>query len=130
IGGLAEGAAAVGLEHLLLVDHSPVCGKLLRNSRRWSAKAVQIGDIRAFDYAGLRGQVGLLSGGPPCQPWSLSGHRLGSADHRDLLGELPDLVSKILPEVFLFENVPGLAMPVNLPYLTDLVWRLRRPTPD
>lgn len=130
IGGLAEGAAAVGLEHLLLMDHSRVCGSLLRNSRPWSANAVRVGDIRSFDYTPLRGRVGLLSGGPPCQPWSLSGHRLGQADERDLLGELPDIVARVLPEVFLFENVPGLTTTVNLPYLTDLVWRLRAPARD
>ena len=124
-GGLAEGAAAAGLEHLLLVDHDPVCGQLLSNNRPWSPNVVRVADARELDYREYRGRLGLLSGGPPCQPWSQSGRREGPADPRDLLGQLPELVGRLRPEVFVFENVPGLASGENAPYLEDLVTRFR-----
>ena len=127
IGGLAEGVAAVGLEHLLLIDHDPVCGRLLASGRPWLEERVIVGDARTFSYEAFRSKVGLLSGGPPCQPWSQSGRRRGAADERDLLGQLPEVVAQIAPEVFAFENVPGLASGENAPYLEDLVARLRRP---
>jgi site-specific DNA-cytosine methylase len=130
IGGLAEGGASAGLEHLLLFDASETCAKLLRHDRPWSPKRVLHQDIRGYDFSSLRGHVGLLSGGPPCQPWSLSGVRLGDADDRDLLGGMPALVATIQPEVFLFENVPGLAMFNDGRYLNELVWRFRSPSPD
>jgi len=128
IGGLAEGAAHVGLEHEALNDMSPVCGQLLRNRRAWSSDAVHVGDARTFDYAAFRGTIGLLSGGPPCQPWSQSGHRMGEADERDLLGHLDTIVADVEPEVFVFENVPGLATPANEAYLRHVVEQLRRPS--
>lgn len=127
IGGLAEGGAAAGLEHLALLEVNETCAKLLRNHRPWSVDAVRVADVRAFDFAALSRRVGLLSGGPPCQPWSRSGHSRGTADERDLLGWLPDLLEVVRPEVFLFENVPGLLAEAHREYLADLVERLRYP---
>jgi DNA (cytosine-5)-methyltransferase 1 len=43
------------------------------------------------------------------------------------LGSLPALVADIEPEVFLFENVPGLASEQNHPYLKDVIKRLQSP---
>ena len=126
-GGLAEGAATIGLEHLLLIDHEDTCGDLLRASRPWQPERVVVGDVLGHDFSGLADRVGLLSGGPPCQPWSRSGLRRGSEDPRDLLGHLPKLVADIRPETFLFENVPGLASSENTEYLQDVVGRLRSP---
>jgi DNA (cytosine-5)-methyltransferase 1 len=127
IGGLAEGVANGGLEHLLLLDASTTCEKLLRHRRKWKPDRVHRGDVRTFDFSSLRGQVGLLSGGPPCQPWSQSGLHGGFADARDLLGIMPDVVAIVQPEVFLFENVPGLAMSADGQYLQSLVAKFRRP---
>jgi excisionase family DNA binding protein len=130
IGGLAEGAVCIGVEHQALIDASPVCGRLLRRERPWTPDAVHVGDVRRFDFAAFRGRIGLLSGGPPCQPWSQSGHRLGHADERDLLGHLDAVVAAVEPEVFVFENVTGLATPANEPYLRHVVEQLRRPGRD
>jgi excisionase family DNA binding protein len=126
-GGLATGAAQVGFEHMLLLDSSAECGQILRNERPWPADNVVITDLRSFNFDAFRRQVGILSGGPPCQPWSQSGLHRGSSDHRDLLGTMPDLVSTLQPDVFVFENVPGLAMVEAGEYLRQLVQRLRHP---
>jgi excisionase family DNA binding protein len=129
IGGLAEGAASIGLEHEVLIDISAACGALLVNDRPWRAEAVKIADVTEFDYAQFRSRIGLLSGGPPCQPWSQSGHRRGQADERDLLGHLDSIVRQLEPEVFVFENVPGLTTAANEPYLRHVVENLRAPGP-
>jgi site-specific DNA-cytosine methylase len=126
-GGLAEGAARAGLDHLNLIDASETCAVVLKNHRLWAPDVVTTADVREFDFSPYRGAVGLLSGGPPCQPWSQSGLRMGHEDRRDLLGSLPDLVALVEPEVFLFENVPGLASEQNRPYLNDVIERLRTP---
>ena len=128
-GGLAEGAAAIGLSHKALVERSSHCEPLLKNNRSWEPSAVAIDDVRSHDFKKY-GRIGLLSGGPPCQPWSASGRRRGSLDERDLLGHLPELVNDLGPEVFLFENVPGLLSESNAAYLDDLVRRLRNPGPS
>ena len=127
IGGLAHGAVAAGLEHLLLIDASDVCARILRHQRPWTLPRVVERDVREYDFSAFAGRVGLLSGGPPCQPWSQSGLHRGETDRRDLLGMTPELVATVRPEVFLFENVPGLAMFNEGRYLNDLVRCLRQP---
>lgn len=124
-GGFAEGSSAAGFEHLALVDHSAVAGELLRHGRPWAADRVNVADVRGFDFASWRGKVGLLSGGPPCQPWSQSGLRLGARDDRDLLGWIDELVALLEPSAFVFENVPGLLSDANRDYVSNLVARLR-----
>ncbi len=128
-GGLASGACEVqGMEHLGLIEMwEPAC-QILRHSKPWPADWVACIDARAYDFASLRGQVGLLSGGPPCQPWSLAGHHKGVFDPRDLLAYIHEIVGVVEPEVFLFENVPGLASEQNRDYLQAVIERLRCPT--
>lgn len=68
-------------------------------------------DIREFNrrYASLyTGKVDWLSGGFPCQPFSISGRRLGEADERNLWPETRDAISIIRPRYAFLENVRGL----------------------
>ena len=127
IGGLASGAAAAGIDHVALVEKSEVCGRVLRNGREWTKANVSVADVKSFPFRKLRGQIGVMSGGPPCQPWSQSGLRQGSSDDRDLLGLLPDLIADLAPEIVLFENVPGLLALENRPYVDWLIERYRQP---
>lgn len=128
-GGLAEGAAAAGLEHLALIDSSEDCAKLLSAGRPWSSTVVQVGDVRQIDFGQWKGSVGLLSGGPPCQPWSAAGQHRGADDERDLLSSMPSVVAAVEPDAFLFENVPGLLSDQNRPYLETVVRLLAEPSP-
>jgi site-specific DNA-cytosine methylase len=127
IGGLADGACHAGLEHLELIDAAPESIVALRHRGRWPRSAVLRADVRSHDWSFARDRTGLLSGGTPCQPWSAGGLRGGKADPRDLLSWLPELVAIVNPEVFLFENVPGVASRENGPYLRDLIRRLASP---
>ena len=61
---------------------------------------IDVGKLADFD---------LLSGGFPCQPFSVCGARKGFADERgDLFFELARLLEAKRPKYFCFENVPGL----------------------
>jgi len=65
-------------------------------------------NIRTIDTAGLT-DFDLLVGGFPCQPFSVAGKRLGTADERgDLFFELARILEAKQPRYFIFENVPGL----------------------
>lgn len=65
-------------------------------------------NIRDIDTAGLA-DFDLLVGGFPCQPFSVAGKRLGTADERgDLFFELARILEAKRPRYFIFENVPGL----------------------
>ena len=55
-------------------------------------------------------KIDFLIGGPPCQPFSIVGKRLGSADQRaDMILHFVRLVRELNPKVVLFENVPNLS---------------------
>jgi len=64
-------------------------------------------DLKTFDAAAWRGSVDLVTGGYPCQPFSVAGKQLGAADPRHLWPDvLRVLVESQAPFAF-FENVRG-----------------------
>lgn len=74
----------------------------------------------ALDLMGLRkGELDLIAGGPPCQPFSRSGKReLVDCDTGQLFTHFVRLVAGIRPRWFLFENVKGLVIhKADLAYL-------------
>jgi len=129
-GGLASASAAFGLRHVGLFEHWEPATHILRTAKPWASEAVRHADVREADWSQFRGGIGLLSGGPPCQPWSLAGRRKRTLDDRDLLGTIHEVVAAVAPEVFVFENVPGLISDNSMPYLHDLLSQLRSPADD
>jgi len=125
-GGLASGVRN-RLEHVAIVDHWQVSCEILRHEKPWSSDVVHEAGATDMDWGEYADQVGLLSGGPPCQPWSQAGKRQGFRDPRDLLGGIHKIVATIKPEAFLFENVPGLASESNRDYFDAILDNLRRP---
>jgi len=104
-GGAALGLELAGFEHELLVEIDPdACQSLRANRPAW--KVIK-GDIRQLDGRQLDG-IDLLSGGCPCQPFSVGGRQLGDGDSRDLLPAALRLVAIARPRAVLLENVPGL----------------------
>lgn len=74
------------------------------------------GDIRGIQAADLLEKTGLavgepflICGGPPCQPFSTAGKRLGINDPRgSLFMDFVRMIDYIRPRFFLMENVKGL----------------------
>ncbi len=70
------------------------------------------GDIHAFNREGYaasyQGLVDVVTGGFPCQPFSLAGKRQGAADERNGWPATIECLRIIRPEWALLENVPGL----------------------
>lgn len=119
-GGLDLGIEAAGFDVRLCVEMDVNCRATLKKNRpRWNI--ADPGDIHDLDLedalrqASLRpGELQLLAGGPPCQPFSKSGYWV-RGDARRLqdpraatLGRFLDFVDAALPAVFLLENVKGL----------------------
>ena len=95
-------------KHIALIEMWPIACDILRTKAEfWDINSVYEIKVEAFDFNKLKG-VGILCGGPPCQPWSLAGEQKGVSDERDLLSMTPRIIAECEPEVFLFENVPGL----------------------
>ncbi|AFY54362.1 site-specific DNA methylase [Rivularia sp. PCC 7116] len=55
-----------------------------------------------------KGEIDTITASPPCQPFSLEGHRRGGADERDCIPAVLRLVARVQPKFFCLENVPGL----------------------
>lgn len=120
-GGLDLGLEAAGFRIRLCVELDEDARCTLRMNRpRW--KLAEPGDIHELDPHELLRQAGirpreltLLSGGPPCQPFSksafwLNGSTLRLEDPRaDTLGAYLKVVEAALPTVLLLENVRGMA---------------------
>jgi DNA (cytosine-5)-methyltransferase 1 len=105
IGGFDLAAAVMGWENVFQCERDAFCQRVLRfywpNARLYE-------DIRKFDATGFRGRVGVLSGGFPCQPFSVAGKRKGVEDDRYLWPEMCRIIREVRPRWVVGENVPGL----------------------
>jgi DNA (cytosine-5)-methyltransferase 1 len=70
--------------------------------------AKQYEDIKDFNANEYRGRVDVLSGGFPCQPFSVAGKRKGTEDDRHLWPEMLRVVGECQPRWVVGENVRGL----------------------
>lgn len=64
-------------------------------------------DIKRFDGRGFRGKVDFITGGYPCQPFSVAGQRRGEDDPRHLWPDIARIVGEVQPHACFFENVSG-----------------------
>jgi len=63
------------------------------------------GDVRDFSFKLFEDRVDLVTGGPPCQPFSLGERHQADRDHRDMWSEAVRSVRETRPSAFIFENV-------------------------
>lgn len=64
-------------------------------------------DIKTFDAKPFYNRVHGITGGYPCQPFSIAGQRKGTDDPRHLWPYIREIVQTIRPVWCFFENVPG-----------------------
>lgn len=104
--GAAELAAVwMGWKNLFHCEVDGFCNKILDY---WFNDSIAYGDIRKTDFTLWRGKVDVLTGGFPCQPFSVAGSRKGTEDDRYLFPEMLRAVSEIRPAWVVGENVAGI----------------------
>ena len=121
-GGLGMGIEQAGFQHELVVDWDRHACDTIRENQAASHPAVagwplRQCDVRDLDFRSLGPGVDLVSGGPPCQPFSLGGKHHGPLDQRDMFPEAIRAVRELSPKAFIFENVRGLWRPAFSRYL-------------
>lgn len=131
-GGLALGMSRAGFNHALMSEFNFDAVETARYNRERGVEHVaqwpiQQSDVRDIDWEPLRGQLAVISGGPPCQPFGIGGKKQGPADSRDMWPEAVRAIRDAMPEGFLFENVRNLAGPKFRGYLDWVLAHLSHP---
>lgn len=129
-GGLAIGMSNAGFKHAAVLEwDAKACQTFRENqqhSRTLKAWPLHQVDVRAFDYRHLE-DIAVVSGGPPCQPFSLGGKHRGFSDARDMFPEAVRAVRELRPQAFIFENVKGLLRESFASYFEYVLLQLTHP---
>lgn len=120
LGGLDLGLEAAGFSTLACVEWDEAARRSIKANRGDAWNLLPEGDISAVaaslvppDLGLETGELDLLSGAPPCQPYSKAGQwaagaRSGLVDPRgQYLNDYIELVRRFLPKVAVIENVKG-----------------------
>lgn len=105
IGGFDLAAEWMGWENVFHCEWNPFGQKVLKY---YWPNAISYNDITKTDFTIHRGTIDILTGGFPCQPYSLAGKRLGKNDERHLWPEMLRAIREIKPRWIIGENVYGL----------------------
>ena len=105
IGGFDLAAEWMGWRNVFHVERDPFCQRVLAHH---FPNSQPFDDVTTFNGRPWRGRVDILTGGFPCQPYSIAGKRMGKDDERHLWPEMRRIISEIAPTFVVGENVRGL----------------------
>ena len=105
IGGFDLAAEWMGWENIFHCEWNDFGKKVLHH---YWPKAISYHDITKTDFTIHRGRIDILTGGFPCQPYSMAGKRKGKEDERHLWPEMLRAIKEIQPRWVVGENVYGL----------------------
>jgi DNA (cytosine-5)-methyltransferase 1 len=105
IGGFDLAAEWMGWENLFHCEWNPFGQQVLKHH---FPNSISYNDITKTNFSIHRGQVDILTGGFPCQPYSTAGLRKGKADERHLFPHMLRCIKEIKPRWIIGENVRGL----------------------
>lgn len=131
-GGLGMGLHQAGFHPAKVVEWDRYCCDTIRENQTHEISLVRDwplveGDVRHVDFREFEGKVDLVSGGPPCQPFSLGGKHKAYNDARDMFPQAIRAVRETRPRAFVFENVKGLTRTAFRNYFEYIRLQLKHP---
>lgn len=127
-GGLSLGLSLAGLQGIFAVERDGMAFRTFEENflgtrnvpirkfdwpgwlapRAWSID--ELLENHRNDLEGLRGEVDVVAGGPPCQGFSMAGRRQESDPRNQLFEKYVQVVEAISPRALVIENVPGMSI--------------------
>lgn len=112
-GGLSKGFEMAGYNILLGVDfNQPALDTYVHNHKGSKALFADLsadGTFEKIDELIGSNNIDVVIGGPPCQGFSLTGRRQFDDERNKLYLSMIEAVRRYSPQIFLIENVPGMA---------------------
>ena len=105
IGGFDLAAEWMGWENVFHCEWNEFGQKVLHH---YWPNAETFTDITKSDFTKYANKIDILTGGFPCQPYSMAGKRKGKEDERHLWPEMLRAIREIKPKYIVGENVFGL----------------------
>jgi DNA (cytosine-5)-methyltransferase 1 len=131
-GGLALGLHQAGFEHKALFEWDKNSCENIRENIASGFKGIDNWnvvrtDVRLVRYSDYGCDIQFVTGGPPCQPFSLGGKHKAHTDSRDMFPEAVRAVRELRPQGFVFENVKGLLRKSFSSYFNYILLQLSHP---
>ena len=105
IGGFDLAASWMGWKNAFNCEIDEFCTKVLKYQ---FPNTIHYDDIKNETFTNWGGQIDILTGGFPCQPFSLAGKRKGAQDDRYLWPQMLRAIREIHPTWVVGENVGGI----------------------
>jgi len=105
IGGFDLAAEWMGWTNVFHCEMDSFCNRVLKHH---FPQSIGYENIKETAFSIHRGDIDILTGGFPCQPYSMAGKRLGKQDERHLWPEMLRAIREIEPIYIVGENVRGL----------------------
>lgn len=105
IGAAEIAASMLGWDNLFHCEINPFCKQILDY---WYPDSISYEDVTKTDFKQWQGKVDVLTGGFPCQPFSIAGKRKGAKDDRFLWPSMLKAIHQIRPTWIIAENVAGI----------------------
>lgn len=105
VGGFDLAAEWIGWTNVFHCEINEFGQKILKY---YWPNAITYTDITKTDFSIHRGEIDVLTGGFPCQPFSTAGRRKGTDDNRYLWPQMLRVIGEIQPTWIVGENVYGI----------------------
>ena len=131
-GGLGIGLHQAGFTPVSVIEWDSYCCDTIRENQKSRVSFVKSwplieGDVRDVNFEKYQRKIVLVSGGPPCQPFSLGGKHKAYSDARDMFPQAIRVVRESQPKAFIFENVKGLTSATFRNYFEYIRLQLEHP---